>query len=115
MSNKDTRILGRGPLPAPRLSVLCEVTLEADLFGSSNALVRDVSPAGAFIQTHEPLPLGTKVRVRFGQGDDTIVAHARVQNRYSLNFADAKGPNALSGMMVQFSRFEADEDGLPLH
>ena len=88
-----------------RLDSVFSVLLETEL-GEFIAVARNVSPGGMFIETRDPLPLGSKVVVRFQipNGDDEIVATGEVKNHYFLNFQES----SLTGMGLRFFGFEAE-------
>ena len=96
----------------PRMEVLMMVRVETDLFGSYHCLARNLSSGGMFLETPDPLPLGTPVRVHFSDGHEDIVARGMVRNHYFLNWFDATGPRAMAGMSVVFNGFEAGLDCL---
>ncbi len=110
MSNHDVRPLVRKPLPAPRREVLCEVTVESEVFGACRALVRNVNRVGAFLEMCDPLPLGAEILVRFGEGVDSMVVRARVQQHHAHNFTTRGEPDALEGMVVRFLGFAPGEE-----
>ncbi len=99
-----------------RLDAVFSVLLETP-FGEFLAVARNVSSGGIFIETRDPLPLRTQVRVRFQipDCDDEFVAAGEVKNHYFLNFRGAREPTqSLFGMGVRFIGFEA-EGKLKLH
>lgn len=96
------RSAGRAPLPEPQLRVFCPVVLVNDVLGTWTALLRNINPAGAFVETLDSLPLGASVRLRFGHGPTTLVISGVVKRRCVLNYADPDGPNVLSGVTIRF-------------
>ena len=93
-----------------RLDKLFPVSLSHPLFGRLRLLARNVSAGGMFVETSDPLPLGSEVKVHFASGEIEIVARAEVRNHYFLNYADRSGPRALAGMGLRFLGFEAGAD-----
>ena len=91
-----------------RFDQLFTVELESPLHGNHQYVARNISEGGLFLESREPLPLGSPVRIRFtmpnGMGE--IVAHGEVRHHYYLNYADAKGPQAVVGMGIRFVGFE---------
>ncbi|MEK6608900.1 MAG: PilZ domain-containing protein [Myxococcota bacterium] len=81
-------------------------------FGRMRFIARNVSTGGMFVETGDPLPLGTEVEVHFGAEECRVVARAEVRNHYFLNFADGAGPRALAGMGLRFVGFEAGAERL---
>ena len=98
---------------ATRFDKAFPVRFSSDNFGECQAVARNVSSGGIMLETSDPLPLGTEVRVHFSIPDSPIqiVARGEVKNHYFLNFADALGgAHALTGMGIRFTEFEQDED-----
>jgi hypothetical protein len=92
-----------------RFDQMFAVALDSPMHGSMTCVARNISEGGMFLETRDPLPLGSAVRVHFAMpnGDGEIVANAEVKNHYFLNFNDSEGPRAISGMGVRFVSFEA--------
>jgi uncharacterized protein (TIGR02266 family) len=92
-----------------RLDAVFSVLLETPM-GEFLAVARNVSSGGMFIETRDPLPLRTRVIVRFQipDSDDEIVAEGEVKNHYFLNFAGAREQTSLTGMGVRFTSFDAE-------
>ena len=67
-----------------------------------------------FLETRDPLPLGSQVRVHFvmerGQGE--IVARAEIKNHYYLNFKDGCDVRRVTGMGIKFLAFEREGNNL---
>jgi hypothetical protein len=91
-----------------RLDQVFTVGLDSAAHGSFLGVARNISEGGMFVETREPLPLGSEVRVHFTMpdGGGEIVANAEVKGHYFLNYADAVGPRAIAGMGVRFLSFE---------
>lgn len=75
---------------AARIDKLFRVMLSTEEHGELWYLARNISGTGMFVEMAEPLPLRTKVIVRFALPGQTagICAVARVQNHYYLQYAD---------------------------
>ena len=75
-----------------RIDKVFRVLISADELGDRWYIARNISEGGMFIEMHEPLPLNTKVIVRFQfPGDDAAMcAMAHVRNHY-FQFADDHG------------------------
>ena len=95
---------------ATRIDKVFRVLLASEQYGEQWAIARNISESGMFVEMAEPLPLRTKVVVRFRTTDDgtEIVAMGRVQNHYYLQYTDGGGLRALSGVGLRFLRFVAD-------
>lgn len=95
---------------ATRIDKVFRVVLATDEHGEMWCVARNISTSGMFVEMAEPLPLRTKVVVRFQlPGDDAaICAIARVQNHYYFQYADRGELSALSGVGLRFLRFVPD-------
>jgi hypothetical protein len=91
-----------------RLDKVFPVLVESNIFGFMNCVARNISPGGIFLETREPLPLGTPLRIYFSlpYGTGGIAATGEVKNHYYLNFGTDKGPCSVTGMGVRFTSFE---------
>jgi hypothetical protein len=93
-----------------RFDKVFPVRVESMLFGDAPCVARNVSAGGIFLETRDPLPLGSRIRVCFLTPDETaeIVALGEVKNHYFLNFHQAGVQKAVSGMAVRFLGFEEE-------
>ena len=91
-----------------RFDKVFPVRVESILFGDASCVARNVSAGGIFLETRDPLPLGSRVRVCFLTPDETteIVAMGEVKNHYFLNYNHAGIQRVVSGMAVRFLGFE---------
>ena len=85
--------------------------------GIARGIARNISEGGMFIETREPFPLGSRIKVTFVAGDEetelTVLAEVRYQCFLSYGDADGpKAPNALRGMGVRFVEIEEDQPNL---
>jgi hypothetical protein len=95
----------------PRLDKVFPVFLEGDR-GAGLGIARNISEGGLFVETREPQPLGTQVRVTFPSqsGEMTAVGEVRYVC-HLLGRASMGTPNgAIRGMGVRFLYFEAHAD-----
>lgn len=92
---------------ATRIDKIFRVSLATEEHGELWYLARNISATGMLVEMAEPLPLRTKVIVRFAfPGDDaSICAIARVQNHYYFQYAEADEIRGLTGIGVRFLRF----------
>jgi hypothetical protein len=98
-----------------RIDKIFRVLLSTDETGDQWCLARNISAAGMFVEMAQPLPLRTKVIVRFRgpEEDAAICALARVQNHYYLQYSDGEGLRALAGVGLRFLRFVAEAGAVP--
>lgn len=100
-----------------RIDKVFRVLLSTDETGDQWFVARNISDAGMFVEMAQPLPLRTKVIVRFRppeeDEDASICALARVQNHYYLQYSDGEGLRALSGVGLRFLRFVAEAGASP--
>jgi hypothetical protein len=91
-----------------RFDKVFPVRVESILFGDTHCVARNVSAGGIFLETRDPLPLGSRVRVCFLTPDEAteIVGLGEVKNHYFLNYAQGGSAKAVSGMAVRFVGFE---------
>jgi hypothetical protein len=101
---------------ATRIDKVFRVLLSTDELGDQWFVARNISATGMFVEMASPIPLRTKVIVRFalpdledspcpGGEEPCIGVMARVQNHYYLQFSDNDGLRALSGVGLRFLRF----------
>jgi len=91
-----------------RFDKVFPVLVESPLFGFMNCVARNISPGGIFLETREPLPLGTPLRVYFALPHESggIAASGEVKNHYYLNYGSAGGTSSVTGMGVRFTAFD---------
>jgi len=97
---------------APRLDKVFPVWIEGDR-GPGVGVARNISEGGMFIETREPQPLGSQVRVSFpaAWGEMTAVAEVRYVCHLLGRLADGAptpGPAhaAVRGMGIRFLYFD---------
>lgn len=98
-----------------RIDKVFRVLLSTDELGDQWCIARNISDAGMFVEMDQPLPLRTKVIVRFRPPEEeaSICAMARVQNHYYLQYSDGEGLRALAGVGLRFLRFVAEAGATP--
>lgn len=99
-----------------RLDKVFPVWLEGDR-GGSMGIARNISEGGMFIETHDPLPLGSQVRVAFPAEAGEMIAVAEVRYVCHLlgRLADGAPTHAaVRGMGVRFLYFEAAGEAPPV-
>jgi hypothetical protein len=95
---------------ASRFDKVFPVWVSSRSFGGCPGIARNISTGGMFLETREPLPLGSEVSVHFAMPGTPgeLVAHGQVRRHYFLQFNAEDGPRALTGMGVRFTRFADD-------
>lgn len=96
-----------------RIDKLFRVLVFSEEFGEQWFCARNISESGMFVEMPEPLPLRSKVIVRFQiPGDDAaICVIARIQNHYYLQYAGTQGLQSLCGVGLKFLRFVPEIGG----
>jgi hypothetical protein len=77
--------------------------------GVANGVGRNISPEGMFIESRDPCPIGSEIRIVFGskEAGAEISAIATVRFQCFLNFSDGAGEQGgMRGIGVRFVRFE---------
>lgn len=100
---------------ASRIDKIFRVRLSTDELGDRWYVARNISATGMFVEMAEPLPLKTKVIVRFSLPNDdaAICAMARVQNHYYVHYTEGDDLRGLTGVGLRFLRF-VPEVGAPV-
>lgn len=95
---------------AARIDKVFRVLVCSEEAGEQWLVARNISATGMFVEMADPIPLKTKVIVRFRlpEDDASICAVARVQNHYYLQFSDGEGLRGLCGVGLKFVRFVAE-------
>jgi hypothetical protein len=100
-----------------RFSSHCPVRIFSAAHGASFCIARNVSSGGIFLETSEPLPIGSAVEVHFSApgGSTPVVARGEVKHHYFFRYgADYRSAfpreRSLTGMGVRFSSFEPQEE-----
>jgi hypothetical protein len=98
-----------------RIDKVFRVLLSTEETGDQWHVARNISVTGMFVEMAEPLPLKTKVIVRFALIDDdaAICAIARVQNHYYVHYNAGEELRGLMGVGLRFLRF-VPEVGAPV-
>ena len=93
-----------------RFDKVFQVEVSSSIFGSYVCVARNISSGGIFLETFDPLPLGSEVRIHFEIPDchGEVVAFGEVKNHYYLNYQQDGAPRSLMGMGVRFLGFEED-------
>jgi hypothetical protein len=79
--------------------------------GIANGVGRNISRDGMFIETRDPCPIGSEVRVTFDSPglETSLVAVGEVRYQCFLNYASPSGEQeGMRGIGVRFLRFEDD-------
>jgi hypothetical protein len=100
---------------ATRIDKVFRVRISTEEYGDQWFVARNISATGMFVEMPEPMPMRTKVIVRFALPDDdaAICAMARVQNHYYLHYSEGEQLRGLTGVGLRFLRF-VPEVGAPV-
>ncbi len=103
---------------APRLDKVFPVFVEGD-GGAALGIARNISEGGMFVETRDPQPLGTQVRVTFPARDGEMIAVAEVRYVCHLigrlpDLGATPRHGAIRGMGVRFLYFEPDGASPPM-
>lgn len=96
----------------PRWRVYCPVIVRSREYGEYLALGINISAGGIFIQTFDPLPLGTQIDVVIGD-ENGIIAKGVVRSHYYMTYRERDQPASCTGMGIRFTGF--DNTMLPEH
>ncbi|MBK8266113.1 MAG: PilZ domain-containing protein [Nannocystis sp.] len=98
-----------------RIDKIFRVLIASEEFGEQWFIARNISESGMLVEMADPLPLRTKVIVRFQvpEDDAAICAIARIQNHYFLQFDEGGELRGLTGIGLRFLRF-VPEVGAPV-
>lgn len=94
---------------APRLDKVFPVFIEGER-GGALGVARNISQGGLFVETRNPEPLGSQVRVSFpsSAGEMTAVSEVRyVCHLLARAASGAERPAAVRGMGLRFLYFDA--------
>jgi hypothetical protein len=99
---------------ATRIDKVFRVLITTEEHGDQSFIARNISGSGMFVEMPEPLPLKTKVIVRFSPpGEDAaICAMGRIQNHYYLQYAQDGEIQGLCGVGLRFLRFLPEVGGV---
>ncbi len=91
-----------------RFDKMFPVRVDSILFGEIPCVARNVSAGGIFLETHDPLPLGARIRVCFLTPDQSaeVAAVGEVKNHYFMNYVHNGVTKSVAGMAVRFQSFE---------
>lgn len=100
---------------AERIDKVFRVLISTEATGDQWCIARNISATGMFVEMAEPIPLRTKVIVRFQLPDEdgAICAIARVQNHYYFQYAAEDGLRGMCGVGLRLLRF-VPEVGAPI-
>jgi hypothetical protein len=109
MERERGRAAGSERRASPRLDKAFQVYVEGER-GSAFGVARNISEGGMFVETRDPPPLGSQVRITFSSGAGEMKAVGEI--RYVCHLIgrpseDAERHAAVRGMGVRFLYFEA--------
>lgn len=97
-----------------RFDKIIPVVVASDIFGDSDAVARNLSAGGMFIEMSDPLPLGAVVTVHFQIPDshDALAVRAEVKHHYCFNYNVGDEPAFTRGIGLRFLEFLSDTEEL---
>lgn len=92
-----------------RYESLFAVQVECPTLGICQCVARNISQGGILLETADPLPLGSEIKICFtAPGSKTeITANGTVRNHYYFNFGPQNSPKKVTGMGVRFTGFDS--------
>lgn len=79
--------------------------------GMTRGIARNISTAGLFVETREPLPLGGRIKVTFTADDGTeMTALAEVRYQVALNYGAEEEASGTRGAGLRIIAYETKED-----
>jgi Tfp pilus assembly protein PilZ len=90
-----------------RFDLLCLVLVEGP-GGTFYCVARNISEGGIFLETDQPLPLGSFLRITIESPESSasFVATGEVKHAMRFSYADHHQPKAIRGVGVRFVNFE---------
>jgi len=81
--------------------------------GVASGVGRNITDAGMFVETREPFPLGTRVRVTFcgPQGGSEMTLEGEVRYQCYINFARRDGRSGMRGIGLKFVSPQSAQQG----
>jgi len=93
-----------------RWTTVTEVKVFSETYGYFDAIAVNISKKGMFIQTFDPLPLGSEVEVQIGKNEESVIANCIVKSHYYMNTNDKSETSSFTGMGLLFQSFKNMSD-----
>ena len=95
-----------------RFNKIIPVVVVSELYGDTDAVARNLSAGGMFIEMSDPLPIGAVVTVNFQIPDShgVLAVRAEVKHHYSFNYNIGDEPAFTRGIGLRFLEFLSDTD-----
>jgi len=95
-----------------RFNKLIPVVVASEIFGDTDAVARNLSAGGMYVEMSDPLPLGAMVTVHFQIPDShgDIAVRAEVKHQYCFNITAGDRPHCARGIGLRFVEFLSDAD-----
>ena len=95
-----------------RFNTVLPVVIGSELFGDCDAVARNISAGGAFLEMSDPMPIGEFVTVHFQMPDShgELSVTAEVKHHYCFNFTIDDEPASTRGVGVKFIEFLPDSE-----
>lgn len=100
-----------------RFQIMVPVSVVTDDYGIFDAVAVNISRGGVFIQTFDPLPLGTQVIIEFGS-EEILRASGVVRSHYYMTYRSNPSDGSCTGMGIIFHDFLENDsviNGKELH
>ncbi|MBN2723501.1 MAG: PilZ domain-containing protein [Deltaproteobacteria bacterium] len=91
-----------------RFQIMATVVVTTEEFGTFDAVAVNISRGGIFIQTFDPLPLGTSVIIELGT-DTPFYATGVVRSHYYMTYRATPEQSSYTGMGIVFTDFHDNE------
>lgn len=95
-----------------RFDKIVPVVVASEIHGDTDAIARNMSAGGMFIEMADPLPIGAIVTVHFQIPDShgAFAVRAEVKHHYAFNYSIRDEPAFTRGIGLRFLEFLSDTD-----
>ena len=95
-----------------RFNKIIPVVIVSELYGDTDAVARNLSAGGMFVEMSDPLPIGAVVTVNFQIPDShgVLAVRSEVKHHYSFNYTIGDDPAFTRGIGLRFLEFLSDTD-----
>ncbi len=95
-----------------RFDKIIPVVVASELFGDTDAVARNLSAGGMYVEMSDPLPIGSVVTVNFQIPDShgVMAVQAEVKHHYAFNYNINGDPAFTRGIGLRFLEFLSDTE-----